>query len=69
MNQKKREWNQLTAAKHLKVSLNPIRNWVETVVPVNEKISRETEGLNRPETQLLFTIGDPTRYSAFQTPQ
>ncbi|CAK65893.1 unnamed protein product (macronuclear) [Paramecium tetraurelia] len=65
MQQVERSWNMLKPSARAQVSLNPIRNWVEQVVPEVEKTGK-SEG--RPEQKIVFLLGDPTAYPKFQTP-
>ncbi|CAD8142622.1 unnamed protein product [Paramecium pentaurelia] len=65
MQQVERSWDMLKPSARAQVSLNPIRNWVEHVVPEVEKAGKQ-EG--RPEKKIVFLLGDPTAYPKFQTP-
>lgn len=65
MEQNNRTWDLLKASKRTQISLNPIRNWVESVVPETEKNADP----NRPNDKLVFLLGDPTCYKLFKTPE
>ncbi|CAD8150954.1 unnamed protein product [Paramecium octaurelia] len=65
MQQVERSWDMLKPSARAQVSLNPIRNWVEHVVPQVEKEGKK-EG--RPDKKIVFLLGDPTAYPKFQTP-
>lgn len=44
------------------MAINKLELWGEQVIPAIEK---ESEGLVRPEKQLIFLFGDPTAYKMF----
>lgn len=66
-----RSWADYKVAKRIEISLNPIRNWVETVMPSIEqeyKKLKEEQNLTRPEKPIVFLLGDPTKFKRFKTP-
>lgn len=52
------------AAERIKNTCNPIRNYVESVLP---KIDIEKFKETRPGTNVNLTLGDPTMFEEFQT--